>query len=817
MVLVGVSVTTAIGLLLGALALALADRRRARAVVLVLAAVILVLGITTATSAAVCFAALACGLVVLDRAWLSDGPGVLVALIALLSLVERLLDAGERSGLTPMRLPTALAFVALGVGLLMARPDRGLTALVRADTPGGALVRRLGPAAIVIPIVLAYALLEGVRSGWYGAPAGFALYCSGLVVILAGLIVLTARWLDRLETARRVERAIVDATVDAVVTLDVDGRLREFNPAAERMFGRRRVDVLGREFGPLIVPEALRAAHKTGLARAVATGESAILGRPVVLTALRADGSEFPVEVTISRLAEGSVERFVGHIRDITERVADEQAVQRLAAIVESSPDAVMMFEPDGRVVAWNDAAEGVYGYSAQEMLGSTMDRLLSERPRSLEPLFARLRAGRTIVDEAVARHKDGREIDVFVTVFPITDEAGEMVAGGVIARDVTERRRLESQLRQAQKMEAVGQLAGGIAHDFNNLLTVITGFGDLARSLVGSGPGAEELEEIERAAQRASALTNQLLTFSRRQLLNPVALDVGEVARGLVPMLERLISEHIEVRVHTDARLPLAIADHGSVEQVIVNLAINARDAMPDGGTLTIEARGCELDGEEGPAPYVCLSVTDTGIGIDREALPHVFEPFYTTKAVGEGTGLGLAMVHGAVSQSGGQVRVSSELGVGTSFTVFLPVVSAPTPVATPVLAPDADGLRGGETLLLCEDEDSVRALLERVLAKAGYRVLSAARPLEALEHARAEPEHIHGLISDVIMPDMPGPELARQLQELRPGVRTLFVSGYTADTVNGLPAGSAFLEKPFNHTALLRTLRDLLDRDAG
>ena len=339
--------------------------------------------------------------------------------------------------------------------------------------------------------MLAYVLLEGARAGWYGAPAGFALYCNGLLIILAALIVLTARWLNRLETARRIERAIVDATVDGVITLDAEGRVREFNPAAERMFGRRRADMLGNELGPLLVPEALREAHVAGVARAVATGQSGILGRPVVLSALRADGSEFPIEITISRLAEGSVERFVGHIRDITERVADEQAVQRLAAIVESSPDAVLMFEPDGRLVAWNDAAEGVYGYSAQEMIGSTMDRLLSERPRSLEPLFARLRAGKTIVDEAVARHRDGREISVFVTVFPICDEAGEMVAGGVIARDVTERRRLEEQLRQAQKMEAVGQLAGGIAHDFNNLLTVIRGFGDLARSLVGAGPGA--------------------------------------------------------------------------------------------------------------------------------------------------------------------------------------------------------------------------------------------------------------------------------------------------------------------------------------
>jgi CheY-like chemotaxis protein len=293
--------------------------------------------------------------------------------------------------------------------------------------------------------------------------------------------------------------------------------------------------------------------------------------------------------------------------------------------------------------------------------------------------------------------------------------------------------------------------------------------------------------------------LTRQLLAFSRRQMLDPVVLDLAEVVRDLTPMLERLIGEDIAVELRSESELPGVLADAGQIEQVVVNLAVNARDAMPDGGRLTIDTRS---DGM-----FVRLSVTDTGVGIPPEVLPHVFEPFYTTKSVGQGTGLGLASVHGAITQSGGNVRVRSTVGVGTTVEISLP---ATRERGRAVPAPAVKETVGGhETILLCEDEEGVRALVEIVLSGAGYRVLGEARPGDAIE--RAAREDVDALVTDVIMPDMPGPELARRLE-----LPTLFVSGYTADTVHGrgsLPPGSAFLEKPFDNDTLLRTVRELLD----
>jgi CheY-like chemotaxis protein len=358
--------------------------------------------------------------------------------------------------------------------------------------------------------------------------------------------------------------------------------------------------------------------------------------------------------------------------------------------------------------------------------------------------------------------------------------------------------------------MEAIGQLAGGVAHDFNNLLTVISGYGRLAQRRIGAGPGAHELGEVERATERATQLTRQLLAFSRQQVLDPVTLDLNEVTSGLLPMLDRLIGDDVSVAVLAAADLPPVRADRAQLEQVIINLAINARDAMPTGGTLTIETAG-----EDG---YVRLAVTDTGVGMTREVVEHIFEPFFTTKEQGRGTGLGLATVHGIVTQSGGRVTVYSEPGLGTTFRVFLPV--AVREKAVPATSQNgADGVGGSESILVCEDEEGVRRLIEVILTTEGYRVLSTPGPRDALELA-AGGTSFDALVSDVIMPDMSGPDLAQRLKTLRPGLRTLFISGYTAETVRGrgnLPLGSAFLEKPFDQAALLRALRALLDQPAA
>jgi PAS domain S-box-containing protein len=486
----------------------------------------------------------------------------------------------------------------------------------------------------------------------------------------------------------------------------------------------------------------------------------------------------------------------------VSEAVAGH--LEELEAILNATMDKVVVFDSERRFLWVNDAACEFYARSRAEMIGSRLDDLIGRERAEADwkGFLTPERIAQGMLEYVWEGEQDGHQVVLEVRSQP------EFLPGRhlFVLRDVTEHRRVEDQLRQVQKMEAIGQLAGGVAHDFNNLLTVIGGYTELARRNIGAGPGGAELAEVERATVRAAQLTRQLLAFSRQQVLNVAPLDLGEVATALVPMLRRLIGEDIEIAMLAAPGLPAVLADRSQIEQVIVNLAVNARDAMPTGGTLTIETR--TVSGQ------AALIVTDTGTGMSRETLEHVFEPFFTTKAVGEGTGLGLATVHGIVSQSGGVIHVYSEPDLGTSFKIYLPITGE---VAEPASGdvPEADRLRGDETVLLCEDEAAVRALVEHVLTSHGYRVLAAGGPLEAIELAA---EHdVDVLVSDVIMPDLSGPELARRLESVRPGVRTLFVSGYTAETVRGrgrLPADSAFLEKPFDQLSLLRAVRALLDQ---
>jgi two-component system cell cycle sensor histidine kinase/response regulator CckA len=476
-----------------------------------------------------------------------------------------------------------------------------------------------------------------------------------------------------------------------------------------------------------------------------------------------------------------------------------------LQAILDATMDVVAVFDSDRRFVSVNNAACRFYGRTRENLVGARLDDFIGTERAEADwaGFLTPERIAQGMLENVWDGEQDGRRLALEVRATP------EFLPGRhlFVLRDITERRVLEDQLRQAQKMEAVGQLAGGIAHDFNNLLTVIAGYGEIARRRIGAGPGANELGEIQRAAERAADLTRQLLAFARRQVLEPVPVDVNEVASGLVPMLSRLIGESIEIAMLASEELPPVLADRAQLEQVVINLAINARDAMPDGGTLAIETG---VLGE-----YVRLAVSDTGTGIESGVLEHIFEPFYTTKDVGLGTGLGLATVHGIVTQSGGRVDVVSDPGLGSTFIVLLPA-AADDRREEPVEHREQPRLGGDETLLLCEDEDGVRALLELVLTGAGYRVLSAARPEDALLIALREGDAIDALVTDIVMPGMSGLELADRL----PGLRVLFISGYSAEATErrgGLPPGSAFLEKPFDHGALLAEIRAVLDFPAS
>jgi signal transduction histidine kinase len=438
--------------------------------------------------------------------------------------------------------------------------------------------------------------------------------------------------------------------------------------------------------------------------------------------------------------------------------------------------------------------------------------------------LFRRALQGETLpLFETRVLTKAGKCATVEITTTPQIHQ-GKVVAVLGIARDITERKQLEAQYRQAQKMEAVGRLAGGVTHDFNNLLTIITGYSELllgSQDVPASAHGL--IREIQRSGERAAALTRQLLAFSRKQVLTPTVLDLNVVVTGLEKMLHRLIGEDINLTIRLDPALVRIKADPGQLEQVIMNLVVNARDAMPSGGNLTIETRNAELTEAQararpglGKGLHALLVVADTGCGMDEETRAHLFEPFFTTKGPGKGTGLGLATVFGIVQQSSGHIEVESQVARGSTFLIYLPGVeeACPSPRSEPSLLP----IRGGtQTVLLAEDDDGVRLLARLALQSHGYTVLEARNGQEALTLCHEHQGSVHLLITDVVMPLMSGRELADRLKSRRPDIRVLYLSGYTGDTVlhhGVLETGLAFLQKPFTPAALARKVRDLLDQ---
>ncbi len=489
--------------------------------------------------------------------------------------------------------------------------------------------------------------------------------------------------------------AMLESALDAVITIDATGRIAEFNPAAEHIFGYRREDVIGRVMSDILVPEGEREAHRMGLQHCVGTGESHLLGRRVEVQGQRADGTLLPLELTIARLPSAGAPMFTGFLRDLTEQ------------------------------------------------------------------------------------------------------------------------KRLESQLRHAQKMDAVGRLAGGVAHDFNNLLTVIMGHSELlSLRLDAEDPHRIHALEIHKAGRRGGWLTRQLLAFSRNDIAAPTRLDLAAITGEMERMLRRLIGEDIELETRVEGAAGLVLADQGQLEQVIMNLAVNARDAMPHGGRLSLEITRQFVSGVPArlalPAgSYVVLTVRDTGCGMNADTVQHVFEPFYTTKEHGKGTGLGLSIAYGIVQAAGGAIVVDSAPGQGTAVHVYLPHVdAAPSP---------SDAVPAGtETILLVEDEAGVRALTEEILSASGYHVLVAASAADGLAVAARCDGAIDLVLSDVVMPGMGGGEMAARLVAARPELRVLFMSGYTDDAVirHGVRAeGTPFLQKPFTVESLLRKVRDVLD----
>ena len=521
-----------------------------------------------------------------------------------------------------------------------------------------------------------------------------------------------------------------------------------------------------------------------------------------------------------------------GSLEDITERKRAQEALQqseeRYRDLVENAHDIIYSHDLEGNYTSINKAGEVITGYTVAEALQmSIADTVAIEDQAKVLDMMRRKLAGEIATAyeiEIIA--KDGRRVPLEVNTKYVYQNGVPVGVQG-IARDVTERRHLEAQLRQSQKMEAIGQLAGGVAHDFNNLLTAINGYSGLALQRMNEDNEIRGyLEEINKAGERAANLTRQLLAFGRKQMLQPVPLNLNGVISDLNKMLSRLIGEDINFTVKLDPALLKIKADPGQIEQVLINLVVNARDAMPSGGNLTVETANFEVDREHAakyigvqPGGYVMVTVTDTGTGMDKETKARIFEPFFTTKERGKGTGLGLSTVYGIVKQSGGNIWVYSEPGCGTAFKVYLPQLKTaeedPQKSTVEVAVP-----RGSETILLVEDEDVVRGLARKILEQSGYTVLEASGGKEAIHICQNQTVPIHLLLTDVVMPETSGREIAEQVTKLRPITRVLFMSGYTDEAIvhHGIvDSGVEFLQKPFTPAALAKKVREVLDRQSA
>jgi PAS domain S-box-containing protein len=641
------------------------------------------------------------------------------------------------------------------------------------------------------------------------------------------------------ETAAQLA-SIIQSSHDAVIGKTLDLVITSWNPGAERLYGYAAAEMIGRHIGRLIpVQEREREA---GVLAAVARGERV---DQYQTQRVRKDGTTVDVSLTLSPIADrtGAIVGVATVARDVTER---QRADAKFRGLMEAAPDAMVCVDRDGRIALVNAQTERLFGYGRDELVGQPVEILVPDQVRDLHPghrarYMADPRPRPMGADMQLAgRRRDGTTFPAEVSLSAMGTDEGILVTA--VVRDVTERLesqaererlraqterdKLERQLHQSQRLESLGQLAGGVAHDFNNLLGVISNYaafaGEEAVRLLPGGSGQavrDDIAQVQQAAARAAGLTHQLLAFARQEVIQPRALSVNDVVESVEQLLVRTLGEHVELITDLAGDLGPVLADPGQIEQVLVNLAVNARDGMPGGGKLTIQTTNTEIDetvadhAELSPGRYVAVKVSDTGTGIPKDVLDRVFEPFFTTKPKGEGSGLGLATVYGIITQAAGHVRIYSEPGVGTIVTALLPITEQhPAAAAEPRAEPE----RGhGETVLVVEDETAMREVTRRILARNAYHVVAAGSGHEALSLLASELEHIDVLLTDVVMPHMQGRELAEKIRVLQPGAKVLFMSGYTQGLLGAqgvLEPGVHLIEKPFSEASLLTKLHEIL-----
>jgi two-component system, cell cycle sensor histidine kinase and response regulator CckA len=625
-------------------------------------------------------------------------------------------------------------------------------------------------------------------------------------------------------------RLINENAADMIAIVDMEGQRIYNSMAYQKILGYSPEELKSSSGIEQIHPD-----DREHVKRAAEEARKTGIGRPLEYRIRHKDGTWRVLESTsnVVKNADGKPEKLIIVNRDISDRkrasVALSLSEASFRSVIENAPYGIYRANAEGEFFRVNPALQKMLGYETQEELShanlATDIYRDPQEHRRANDLFAGTKGFDVEVEW---KRKDGTPLKARCSGRLIEGEQGESKGEAcfeVFVEDVTEKRVLEQQLHMAVKMEAVGRLSGGIAHDFNNLLGVIIGYAQVLKRKLKSGEDLfEYAEEIEKAGQRAASLTRQLLAFSRQQVLAPAILNLNALISDMGKMIHRLIGEDIELVMKLDPSIGSVKADHGQIEQVVMNLAVNARDAMPEGGKLALETTTATFDQayiRQHPGSkvgsQVMFSVSDTGMGMSAETLVHIFEPFFTTKELGKGTGLGLATVYGVVKQSGGYVCVESEIGHGSSFKVYLPLIEEPV-LAEEAAAPASESFRGSETVLVVEDAEALRKLSVTLLEEHGYQVLSAANGAEALELAQKDTRSIDLLLTDVIMPGLGGHDLAQRLEALRPGLKVLYMSGYTDSSIaqhGVLEAGISLLHKPFTEEDLVRKIREVLDAE--
>ncbi|MEW5959904.1 MAG: PAS domain S-box protein [Chloroflexota bacterium] len=635
---------------------------------------------------------------------------------------------------------------------------------------------------------------------------------------------------QRLKQSEQWLGATLNSIGDAIIATDDQGRIKFMNPVAERLTGWSQAESLGKNLDDVFqtLNSSTRAPRINPVRQVLNEGRVIELAGPVLLVAKT--GSEIFVEDNIAPIKneQGHITGVVLVFRDITERRQLDKKHRQLSAAIEQTAESVIITDPDGAILYVNPAFEQITGYSRAEVIGQTPRLLKSDRhsPAFYEELWSTIKQGRVWRGRFINRKKDGALYTDEATIAPVFNERGAIVNYVSVRRDVTRELQLEEQSHQVQKMEAVGLLAGGIAHDFNNILTVINGYTELMLAqLPLDSPLQEKMGSVLHAGKRAADLVRQLLAFSRKQMIQPEVLNLNGLVMDLMTLLKRVISENIHSETKLDPDLwPLKVDPH-QIEQIILNLAVNAQDAMPDGGSLILETANVVLTSEEvagypevEPGEFVLLTIGDTGMGMAEEVKTRIFEPFFTTKELGRGTGLGLAMVYGIVKQNKGHIWVYSKENEGTTFRIYLPRAATP-PVASPETGEQGEiSPRGSETILLVEDEQPVREFVAVVLREHGYRVIEATHGHEALLLAQAYPHEIHLLLTDMVMPGISGTVLAQRLVQDRPQLKVLIMSGYSNHLITNPDTPKSklpFIQKPFTRKALLSKVREPLDKN--